>query len=97
MVSRMLRKQLTIWFGPSVTALRYAKYFRFCGEFSPIVTEHVPHTFVDVNRRNVHIAMWSRASLFRRRAFSVSGRDVWNSLPTDIRLVDSQPAFLYAH
>jgi len=29
---------------------------------------------------------------FGRRAFSVSGPDVWNSLPTDIRLIDSQPA-----
>ena len=30
---------------------------------------------------------------FGRRAFSVSGPDVSNSLPTDIRLIDSQPAF----
>jgi len=30
---------------------------------------------------------------FGQRAFSVSGPDVWNSLPTDIRLIDSQPAF----
>ena len=30
---------------------------------------------------------------FSRRAFSVSGPDIWNSLPTDIRLIDSQPAF----
>jgi len=29
---------------------------------------------------------------FGRRAFSVSGPDVWNSLPTDIRFTDSQPA-----
>ena len=30
---------------------------------------------------------------FGRRAFSVGGPDVWNSLPTDIRLIDSQPSF----
>jgi len=47
--------------------------------------------------------LWSsttRSAVVRRtrthigqHAFSVSGPDVWNSLPTDIRLIDSQPSF----
>ena len=30
---------------------------------------------------------------FGRRAFSVCGPDIWNSLPVNIRLIDSHPSF----
>ena len=30
---------------------------------------------------------------FGRRAFSVCGLDIWNSLPVNIRLIDSHPSF----
>ena len=30
---------------------------------------------------------------FGRRAFSVAGPDIWNSLPATIRTIDSQPSF----
>jgi len=38
-------------------------------------------------------AVWRARTQFGKRAFSVCGLVVWNSLPTVLRNIDSYPAF----
>jgi len=69
------------------------------------LTKHCPSYLADTtNSQRRHLRSYTTTSVavrrartqFGKRAFSVCGPDVWNSLPIALRNIDSYPAFIRA-
>ena len=79
-----------------IIVLPYKTSHRRCPSY---LSELIVFASADSNVRQLRSSTTRAAAVkrnrtqFGRRAFSVAGPDIWNSLPATIRTIDSHPAF----
>ena len=79
-----------------IATIMYQTFHRRCPSY---LSDLIAFASADSNVRQLRSFTTRAAAVkrsrtqFGRRAFSVAGPDIWNSLPVTIRTIDSHPAF----